>query len=78
MKNIVAIVLVEDGLADQSEGGDQCHMQPQKRIVEWVIATEAATNKAEQENHLQQDTFVDVILLKEEFPAVELGPVFEE
>ena len=53
MEYVVAVILVKNSLTDHSKRSNQCHVQPQKSVVKWIIAAEAAPNKAEKEDYLQ-------------------------
>ena len=53
-------------------------MQPKKSRVEWIVAAEAACDKALKQDYLEQNTFVQIVLLKQDFSAIELSPVLEQ
>ena len=77
MEYFIAIVLMEDSLAYNSEGCDQTHMQPKESGVKWVVAAESTQNEVQQENYREQNALVKEVLLQQNLPSIKLSPVLE-
>ena len=53
-------------------------MQAQKYAIKWIVTAEATQNEVSEEDDLQQNAFVQEILLQLDFSTTELSPVLEQ